>query len=64
MRKAVLARPNPLQLRVVAIGEERPVGLLIDRKQDVDAGLAKIEIGRDPPGKGRIGLGQLAKFRA
>ncbi len=52
--QAMLARPNALDVDVIAVGEKRPFGSLIDRQQDMGRLLAEIQKRVDFAGKGRM----------
>lgn len=60
--QAMLARPNSLYVRVIAIGEKRPFGSLIDRQKDMRYQLAKIQKCVNLAGKRRMVLDQFTNF--
>jgi len=63
-RQPLFARPQPLHLDIVAIGEERPLQPLLDRQQEMRRGFPEIQERVDVAGERRPALGELSNPRA
>ena len=62
--QAMLARPNSLNVLVIAIGEKCPFGALINGQEDMSCRLPEIQKCIDLTGEGRTVFGQFANPRA
>ena len=61
--QALLARPDPLNVVVIAVGEKCPFGPLIDRQKNMRRRLPEIQERVDLAGKRGTVLGQFANLR-